>query len=295
MKGISIIVCSVKPEECRKMLESVRSTIGTDFETLVFDNRTHNYGICQVYNQSAEKAKFPYLCFVHEDVIMATENWGKVLIDFAEATPDCGAIGFAGGTIVHKNFLGWVWGPSGRYRYYDRIGGGKALSIDELSYSYNNPNNESFAKVITLDGLFLFISKDAWKEYPFDEDKIKGFHFYDADFSLGISQHRQNYACLSCDIYHLSGGNANITYYENMLGFQQKWKCRLPCTIDGAKIRMREELANAYHIYLQGRRYGMSRRMCIRHIIQINGIVFFFLLCLSAIFWEIKKRLYSIG
>jgi hypothetical protein len=291
--GISVICCSVKPELCSKMLESVKNTIGINFETIVFDNREKNFGICRVYNYCAQKAVLPYLCFIHEDVIMPTPNWGMNMVAFAEKTPDCGIIGFAGGTIAKKNFLGWL-SPKGRYRFYDPKYGGKAYTIDDLRYNYKNPWNEEFAKVVTLDGLFLFVNKDIWKNNPFDEEKIKGFHFYDADFSFGVAQKRQNYVCLTADIYHFSGGYSDRAYYENARIFQKKWKRSLPKIIEKQKIGLLEEINDAFYLFFQSIKHGLTVKDSIKHFLEINGIFYFFVCCALMpveIIKKIKRKL----
>jgi hypothetical protein len=288
-KGISVITCSVNQELCNQMVESVKKTIGTNFETVVFDNREKKLGICQVYNYCARKANFPYLCFIHEDVIMPTPNWGMNMITFAEKTPVCGIIGFAGGTTAKKNYMSWEYGPQGRYRYYDAKRGSKVYVLDDLGYQYNNPENEEFAKVVTLDGLFLFVSRDIWKEHPFDEERIKGFHFYDSDFSLGIAQKWQNYVFLTADIYHFSGGNPERTYYENARIFQKKWKPFLPYSIGGQRIGLMDEISSACYFSIQSVRYGLGVKESIKHYIEINGLFGILILLPWAVMKVIRK------
>jgi hypothetical protein len=278
--GITIITCSINPESCNKMLESIKRTIGVDYELIVFDNREKKLGICQVYNHCAQKAKFPYLCFIHEDVTMPTPNWGKTMITFAEATPDCGIIGFAGGAIANKNFISWWCGSKGRYRYYDHDHTGKAKRLSDLSYKYNNPENKDFDKVVTLDGVFLLVSKEVWQANPFDEKNYKGFHFYDADFSFCIGQTRQNYVCLVADIYHFSAANINKMYYENARIFQKKWRKALPKTIGSKKINMLEEINNAHHLLWKSIEYGYTITDCFNHFLKINGLLYFLAYCL---------------
>jgi len=86
--GVSLIVCAINLKLCEQMLESIKNTIGTEFETIVFDNNEARWGICNVYNHCASKAKYKYLCFVHEDVIMGTPDWGRMMIEFIEKTPN---------------------------------------------------------------------------------------------------------------------------------------------------------------------------------------------------------------
>jgi len=58
--GISIITCSMKPELCSRMLESVKKTIGINFETVIFDNREKGYGICQVIITAPKMQNFHF-------------------------------------------------------------------------------------------------------------------------------------------------------------------------------------------------------------------------------------------
>ena len=283
-KGVSVIICSRNHKLCEQLIKSMENTIGTDFETIIFDNVEKQWCICKVYNHCAKKAKYRYLCFIHEDVITATRDWGKTMIEFTERTANCGVIGFAGGRIAKKNFLDWEYGPKSRYRFYhpEIKKNDKNYNISKLTYKYNNPDNEDFAKAVTLDGLFLFTSYETWKENPFDEKMFKGFHFYDADFTFAIAQTKQNYVCLLADIYHFSGGNRNNEYYEDARVFQKKWKNKLPYAVEGEKITFNEELNGAtYYLY-------NILKECIRHIIEINGNKIIILLLLNIIVKTVK-------
>jgi hypothetical protein len=293
-KGISVIICSIEPELSNQILESIEKTIGICYETLVFDNREKGWGICQVYNHCAKKAKFQYLCFIHEYIIITTQNWGKDMVEFADKTQNCGVIGFAGGTIVLKNFLLWGDGypNNGRYRYYDAANGpGRVHSINELSLKYYNPENKNFAEVITLDGLFLFVRKEIWINNPFDEDRIKGFHFYDADFSFGAAQKYQNYVCMTADIYHFSGGTANKSFYENAMIFQKKWKTELSVIAGNQKNYFISEIAHSFSLCYNLIRHGYTIKECIKHTIEINGYIFFLLLLGFTLMEGIRKTI----
>jgi len=273
-KMVSIITCSIKPEICQRMLNSVNQTIGVEYETIVFDNREKRFGLCAAYNNAAKEAKGDYLCFVHEDIVIETEDWGRGLIKFAENNNDCGAIGIAGGKYANRNFLSWCV-PNHLIKVYDGRG-----SKNDLIYHYINPNNEIFSKAVCLDGVFLFVKKDIWENNKFDEKTFKDFHFYDADFSFSISQRYQNYVYFGMDIYHFSPGNIEKTYLENMYLFQKKWKCRLPYCLSGYNVSFRQELGTVNNIFYLYRKNGFSRIEIFKRIYKINGILFFvFFLC----------------
>ncbi len=265
---ISIIVCSIKPGQCRQMLDTVQATIDIAFETIVFDNREKNWGLCKVYNYCAEQAKYPYLCFVHEDISIKTAGWGQRMIDFAGQTPDCGAIGIAGGRQVTRNFKGWA---NGRYHYFERD-----RKTKEFVFYEKNPEKEQFSRVLTLDGVFLFVQKKIWKEVPFDEKNFPAFHLYDADFTFSVAQHYKNYACLTEDIYHFSGGNVNRTYCDGLYAFQKKWKKRLPQYLDRKNLlqRIKSEYGNAWVVYQLYKKHAIPFKQRISRLREINSAWF---------------------
>jgi hypothetical protein len=229
---ISIIICSINPERCEEILKNISETIGIDYETIIFDNRRENWGICRVYNHCAEKAKYPFLCFVHEDILFGTKNWGKTIIDFIAETPDCGVIGFAGGFQAQKNFSSW-WAGETRKNVWDGYNGknGTYLKINYRNHRYSNPDGEPSSQVICIDGLFQFVRKSIWEEIKYDEITFLGFHFYDVDFSLGASEKYNNYVLLNIDVFHDSEGHTNAEYIKNMFIFQKKWNKKLPKNI----------------------------------------------------------------
>ena len=81
---ISIIICSVNNDYLQNIKNNIAETIGTEYEIIAYDNRHTNHVICHVYNLCAAKAKFPYLCFVHEDVELLSKDWGKELIAYIQ-------------------------------------------------------------------------------------------------------------------------------------------------------------------------------------------------------------------
>jgi hypothetical protein len=74
---LSIIICSVSPDFRKQVVENFSQTVGCEHEFIVFDNRESRYGLCKVYNLCAQKAKYPYICFAHEDILIATKGVGS--------------------------------------------------------------------------------------------------------------------------------------------------------------------------------------------------------------------------
>jgi glycosyltransferase involved in cell wall biosynthesis len=276
------------------MLNSVSQTVDTEYEYIIFDNREKKLGLCAAYNEAAKKARGDYLCFVHEDIMIKTNGWGKEIITFVERNNDCGVIGIAGSKYASRNFISW-YTPRSMIKVYDGVNSGDILDTEtNLFYHYSNPDNEIFSKAVCLDGVFLFVKKDIWENNKFDEKTFKGFHFYDADFSFAISQKYQNYVYFGMDIYHLSRGNVEKTFCENMYLFQKKWKNKLPYCLSGYKVSIRQELGNIHSIISLYRRNGFSNIEIVKRMYKINGFLFFIFFPMYLLMRSLKCRLKKI-
>lgn len=224
---LSIIICSVSPERLQRVSQNMHDTIGVEHEIIAIDNREKHWPIARAYNEGARQAHYPYLFFVHEDVMFHSLNWGMA-IEKKLKEPDCGAIGFAGSKVMFNCFSGWM--QHLRFActfYYQRCGGLTRFSV------FNVVLEHPFEEVVVLDGLGIFVRKDVWELYPFDEKMLTGFHCYDVDFSLQISAGRKfkNYVCCSTNVLieHFSEGDYNRGWCQDTIRmYNQKWSQILP-------------------------------------------------------------------
>ena len=237
----SIIVCSIRPEQAAALERNIASTIGVPFEFIAFDNRGIGKGICAVYNECAERAKYDLLCFVHEDVAFHTQDWGKILAAKLSES-NCGVIGFAGATAKYPYIYGWQSLRSFTRKNYIRgsfDGGRKSLR--------RSAGRADFDRVVTLDGMALCVRRELWAENRFDSEMFDGFHSYDTDFTTSLfSKGYVNYVCKSVLIEHFSVGSFSRGWYESVLRYLQKWQGVLPLYVDSehsAKEILRKETA----------------------------------------------------
>ena len=216
----TIIVCSIHPADAERLRANIEKTIGVPFEFLVYDNRETGKGICQVYNECAEKAQYDYLCFAHEDIEFMTEGWGrKLAVKLQEE--DCGVIGFAGNAMKSKFPAGWCSTPHYGTRM-NMVQGGKT----DRSYKVN-PYKEDFSTVVTSDGLCLFTPKCTWNKIRFDEHTLTGFHCYDIDFAIAAHVAGfKNYVCHTVLVKHFSHGNYDIRWWNENIKLHKKWSKR---------------------------------------------------------------------
>ncbi|MDA3927605.1 MAG: glycosyltransferase, partial [Prolixibacteraceae bacterium] len=155
---ISIIIASVNPQLKKQITENIAKTIGCNYELLITDNSKNPRGLCKLYNLSAGEAKYPYLIFVHEDIIFHTHNWGKILIESLNL-PLIGLVGSAGTTYKSKQLSSWIDVPS--YLYRSNI-----IQTDTAKPTTRIRNNNSHtSQVSILVGMLLAIIKTTWEKY----------------------------------------------------------------------------------------------------------------------------------
>ena len=232
---ISCVICSSNKNLLDNVSESIRQSIGLPFEIIGVDNSTGRYSICQAYNEGAAKATFDILCFLHDDVLFETQNWGPILKEHFAKLENVGIIGIAGSNYKSLPPSGW-WAHADTY-----------LSCHFLqSYKYSNRqtvlrsvNGDAIRKLICLDGVFLAVKKDVFEKYRFDVS-IPLFHGYDLDLSLAVSAGFQNYFIPDILLHHLSEGKSDDSWIENMFLLFKKWNKSLPMMVEGKADRKME-------------------------------------------------------
>ncbi len=259
----TIIVSSVNPTQNALFKANISQTIAAPYELIVHDNRDTKWGLCKLYNHYARQSKYDLLCFFHEDILFLTKGWGVTLADFFQQTPEAGVVGFAGSTVKTKTISGWD-----SHELTTRMNVTHRISKDKVRERRVNPDNESFAQVLTLDGLAMITPKEVWEKYPFDEQTFRGFHLYDLDFTFQIAQAYKNYVCLSVDIEHLSRGSFTKEWYQAASLFHEKWEEQLPYAIHPypSKVIEQCEMAALY-------RKTRSELMYAWNIRKIHSIV----------------------
>lgn len=206
--------------------ENIEKTVGCEYELVVVDNTQTHYPIAKAYNIGAAKAKYPYLLFAHEDIEFYTQGWGKTIEDKLKE-PDCGVIGFAGATVKTKTYSGWDC------RIYNKLYFNYHSPHHNKIDHYKKNQNSDFDQVVNLDGLAMFVRREVWEQYPFDEVNLTGFHCYDLDFSMTIARHYHNYVCQNVDVLHKSDGSYSKEWTEATVRLHdEKWNEYLPLYVN---------------------------------------------------------------
>jgi len=226
---ISIIICSINKKLLNDLALNISKSIGIPCELIIIDNNIEKLSITKAYNKSAKQAKYNYLCFIHEDIIFHTNNWGQKLINILK-NKDIGLVGVSG-TIFKSQFpVNWSVLPN----YCFRSNAIQHFNGIPKNVS-NNPNNNLLTEVAVVDGLFLALTKDKFHKFNFDEELLRGFHLYDIDLSIRIGQKYKVVVTHEILIEHFSTGNRDINWYNDSLIWHKKHKEKLPVGISLTK------------------------------------------------------------
>lgn len=229
---ISIIIASIDQGFLDDITTNIAETIGVEFEVIGIANGDGKMGICEVYNKGLARAKYNILCFMHEDLLMKTENWGHVVVDIFKTNPEFGLIGIAGGQYKSTAPSSWYcyeneapellnYNFIQRYKYTDR----------ETSREFANSTEHKLVEVATVDGVWLCCTRAAVNSYIFDQELLKGFHGYDLDFSLGLGQNFKIGVTFDILIEHFSEGYTDRNWLKEILKVHAKWNTILPINI----------------------------------------------------------------
>ena len=222
---ISIIISTYQPTFLEALKNNIEQTIGVPYELIAIENKGEK-SICEVYNTGVKKAQFEQLCFVHEDILFHTNNWGQNIINHFKVN-DVDLLAVAGSTYFSLMPGGW-W--SSRLTYQNLLQSTKENIEPVLESKGDNPLRRN--QVIAFDGVFFCVKKEVFNIISFDQTTFKGFHFYDADFSMQLHEKRFRVYCIyDILIQHFSLGNLDNNWIDNALIFQKKWEKSLPVSI----------------------------------------------------------------
>jgi Glycosyltransferase like family len=226
---ISVIICSVNPVLLASVKKNIAETIGVPYELISIDNSLNQYGICKAYNEGGSKARFPVLCFMHEDVAFETMNWGTKVCEHL-AGADAGLLGVAGGdskALVPSSWSVPVISNEINLVQHYKSGQAPAKRIIETGELVKG----SKQKVIAADGVWLCTKKSVFDQFKFDETNFPGFHGYDIDYSLQVGTTYSVYVVFDILIHHFSEGSPDRKWVESAVQVSKKWKKRLPVSV----------------------------------------------------------------
>jgi len=216
---ISVIICSRKADISKKLADNISHTIGVKYELIIIDNSRNDYSIFSAYNEGIRRARFPYVCFMHNDAYVETLNWGKKVISYFN-DPRIGLIGVLGTHFLPKTPSGWVT---------SRLISGQIKDKDGLISRDNHYMTSSIIEAVAVDGFWFCMPKNAFNHVRYDEYNFNNFHCYDIDICLQTRKNNMK-VCIVNDILiqHISNGNWNMEWLTNTQKLFKKWEDLLP-------------------------------------------------------------------
>jgi hypothetical protein len=212
---LSIIISSYQPSFFNALEKNIEETCGITFEIIKMDN-PNLMGISEAYNKGASKAQFPYLLFLHEDVLFRSQMWGKSLINHL-VDPQTGIIGIAGSNYVPHVPAGWYINNM-KYQYMNLIQNTKDGSQPNLLHHIDTNSQ----KVYGIDGVFMAMRKEVYNEYMFNEN-LKNFHGYDLDIALNVAKKFTNFVVNDILLEHFSLGGADKICFDANVNIREKY------------------------------------------------------------------------
>lgn len=235
---ISIIICSPKKDIPSKVKTNIDKSIGIEYEIIFINNTRKKYSIFSAYNEGVHRAKYPYLCFMHDDVYPETLNWGSKVISYFDNN-SIGLIGVIGTHFLPKTPSGWA-SPG--------IISGQIKNKDNIISRENHYMTSSIIEVVAVDGFWLCMPKKAFDHVRFDESCFNSFHCYDIDICLQTRKNNMK-VCIVSDILiqHVSNGSWNMEWLTDTLKLFEKWENYLPqvagIEISGKEVEIRTAMS----------------------------------------------------
>ena len=242
---ISIIISTYQPKYCNQLTNNIDKTIGVPYEIILIENN-NQMGICAAYNKGIAKAKFDFLCFIHEDVIFLNNNWGLVLGKYFNNIPELGCVGVAGALYKSKAPSAWWDVPKEQWVAHLQQEVSEGIKRYD-SYGWNN--GEEYKNVAVIDGVFIATKKS--NKLLFDE-RIKGFHCYDLNYSFESKKKGfKNIVTREIFLRHYSSGSLNIDWLKNTHKIHKLYKYLLPVSVSEHSYQIEIERNNLFKFALK--------------------------------------------
>ncbi len=173
---IAFIVCTNERDymdECRYYIESLYIPEGMKVSIIeIEDSKSMTSG----YNQAMYNSKAKYKVYLHQDVFILNRNFIGDVIKCFRKNERLGLLGIAGAKVIPND--GYIW---------NSLDSGGMISIGTFSnvgYACIIPENKQiFENVEYVDGSLIATQYDVdWDE------RIKGYHFYDASQCLRFKE-----------------------------------------------------------------------------------------------------------
>lgn len=213
---ISIIICSRRNQIDQKLEDNIKQSIGADFEFVIINNTDNKFSIFEAYNLGIQKSKGDVLCFLHDDILFHTQDWGRILELEFQKNPDFSLIGIAGAKVKTQFATGW-WDCENKYKVKNILQHEKG----NVRKEYLGFNDDNLNEVVAIDGVFMALKSS--EPILFDTN-LKGFHNYDLNLCCEIlSKNKKIGVTKNILIEHFSLGTLDKNWFISTILFHKKY------------------------------------------------------------------------
>jgi hypothetical protein len=196
-RGISIICAYNNAEKLNDyLIQSLKNQTGS-FELLSIDNTEGQFkSAARILNETAKKAKYEYLMFVHQDVALVSNDW------LAEVQRELGSLyrlGAAGVVGMSKNGLV------------------SSVQTGNPPYLFGSKRIDRPVRVQTLDGCLMIVPRKIFKKISFDETTIEGWYLYVVDYCLDLARFGYRVYVLPRQSYHEATSPHDLSMLEKTM------------------------------------------------------------------------------
>jgi glycosyltransferase involved in cell wall biosynthesis len=205
-------------------VELLKKSCGVSNPQIIPIENEGKYSLPEAYNMILEQATNDIVVLCHDDIYFDSKNWGSKILKHFKRSPEYGILGLAGSTQLPLSAKWWEDFSKMKGIVNHEHGGKKWES--KYSASLGNQIDD----VVLVDGLFIALNKKNIKQ-KFNEE-IKGFHFYDVDFSFrNFIEDVKIGVMYDVRVTHKSIGETNDQWEQNRIVFAEKHKGLLPVKI----------------------------------------------------------------
>lgn len=222
---ISLIICSRTPDISVELKKNIAATIGCEHELCVIDNSNNKYNIFQAYNEGVRRSKGDILCFMHDDILYHSDNWGGVVYDCFRRFSSLGCLGVAGSFLMLDTPSSFWHSGAFCMHYYGRDESGNLEPVSVSEEKYDNV----FIEVASVDGMWMCFRRSLFESIRFDDMNFDGFHCYDSDICMQVIQAGYGIGVVNgVLVEHSKRGSQDANYFKNIRIWHNKWTSNLP-------------------------------------------------------------------
>jgi GT2 family glycosyltransferase len=235
---ISVICVSNNERILRENLLASLSKQSVQYELIDVENLDGKYrSAAKALNSGAEKAKGKHLMFVHQDVVLKSDDFLERAEEFMDSIPNIGVGGVAGRMDERGDFTNLTQGSPPKQAGHIRI---------------DKPE-----RVQTVDECLFIIPKTVFGRLKLDEEVCSDWHLYSVDYSLSAANLGLETYVLPLDVHHASSGaSMSRMYYRTLSKVARKhrdkfpwihttvgsWRSRIPISLQVLSIRFKRKI-----------------------------------------------------